>query len=130
MSSRHLGIAIDRPAADVYAFVSDPRNLPRWAAGLGSSIELIDGRWIADSPMGRVAVAFAEPNDYGVADHRVTLASGETFYNPLRVIADAGACEVVFTLRRQPGMSDEDFDRDARAVATDLATLKRLLETP
>jgi hypothetical protein len=35
---------------------------------------------------------------------------------------------VVFTVRRRPGMSDEDFDRDADAVAADLALLKRLLE--
>jgi hypothetical protein len=128
--SRHLSIAIDRPAAEVYAYACDPANLPSWAAGLGSSIELVDGQWIADSPMGPVRVAFVEQNAYGVLDHQVTLASGATFYNPMRVIADADSCEVVFTLRRQPGLTDEDYDRDARAVTADLATLKRLLETP
>jgi hypothetical protein len=46
----------------------------------------------------------------------------------MRVIADGEGCEVVFTLRRQPGMSDEDFERDAAAVLADLGTLKRLLE--
>jgi Polyketide cyclase / dehydrase and lipid transport len=127
--SRHVGIAIDRPAAEVYDYVSNPANLPRWAAGLGSTIELIDGRWIADSPMGRVAVAFVEANPYGVLDHWVTLASGETFSNPMRVIADAGSCELVFTVRRRPGMIDEEFEADVRAVAADLASLKRLLET-
>lgn len=49
-------------------------------------------------------------------------------YNPMRVMADADHCEVVFTLRRRPGMSDEDLERDAGAVATDLAALKRVLE--
>lgn len=126
--SRHLGIAIDRPAAEVYAYVRDPANLPSWAAGLGSSVELVDGQWVADSPMGRAVVSFVEPNDLGVLDHRVTLADGATFYNPMRVIQDGQTCEVVFTLRRQPGMTDEDYDRDARAVAADLATLKELLE--
>jgi hypothetical protein len=128
--SRHLSVVIDRPAAEVYAYARDPANLPSWAAGLGGSIELVDGQWIADSPIGQVRVAFVEQNDYGVLDHRVTLAGGATFYNPMRVIPDAGSCEVVFTLRRQPGVTDEDFERDARAVAADLATLKRLLETP
>lgn len=128
--SRQLGVAIDRPAAEVYDYVGNPVNLPHWAAGLGSSIELIDGEWITDSPMGRVTVAFVEPNEYGVLDHWVSLmATGETFYNPMRVIADGGSCELVFTVRRRPGMTDEDFDRDARAVAEDLATVKRLLET-
>jgi hypothetical protein len=35
---------------------------------------------------------------------------------------------VVFTLRRQPDMTDEAFEADATAIRTDLETLKRLLE--
>lgn len=70
----------------------------------------------------------AEPNQHGVLDHWVTLDTGERFYNPMRVIADGARCELVFTLRRQPGMSDTDFDRDAAAVAADLAAVRRLLE--
>ena len=34
----------------------------------------------------------------------------------------------MFTLRRLPGMSDEEFARDANAVAADLTRLKRVLE--
>ena len=127
--SRHLGVWIDRPAAEVYDYVSQPANLVEWAAGLGSSIELIAGQWVAESPLGRVVVEMAGPNPYGVVDHQVTLATGVSFYNPMRVIAAGDACELVFTLRRQPGMSDADFDRDAAAVAADLAAVKRLLES-
>ena len=126
--SRHLSICIDRPVTAVYDYVREPANLPRWAAGLGSSIELVEGRWVAESPLGRIVVEPTEPNPYGVLDHWVTLASGARFYNPMRVIAHGEGCEVVFTLRRQPEHSDADFDRDADAVAADLATLKRLLE--
>jgi hypothetical protein len=81
-----------------------------------------------DTPAGRVGVTFAPRNEYGVLDHEVTLPSGETVYMPVRVIADGNACEVVFTLRRLPEMSDEDFKRDAETIAADLARLKRLLE--
>lgn len=42
-------------------------------------------------------------------DHVVTLPSGKSVYNPLRVIPDGDVSEVVFTLRRQPGMTDEQF---------------------
>jgi Polyketide cyclase / dehydrase and lipid transport len=126
--SRHISIAIDRPATEVYDYASRPANLPEWAAGLGSSVQRVDGRWVADSPMGRVVVAFAERNEHGILDHDVTLPSGETVYNPMRVIADGSGCEVVFTLRRRPGMSDEDFARDAEAVTADLTVLKRVLE--
>jgi hypothetical protein len=128
--SRHVSTFIDRPAAEVYAYAGDPANLPSWAAGLSGSIEQIDGEWIADSPLGRVIVEFVGPNDLGVLDHRVTVPSGETFYNPLRVLADGPGAEIVFTVRRQDTMSDADFERDVAAVSADLATLKALLERP
>lgn len=127
--SRHLGVHIDRTVDDVYAYASDPANLPAWAHGLGSSIEKVGDRWVAEhSPLGRVTVAFAPRNELGVLDHDVTLPSGETVHNPVRVIVSGTGSEVVFTLRRQPGTSEADFERDADTVAADLARLKELLE--
>jgi hypothetical protein len=128
MESRHISVAIDRPEAEVYEFVVNPANLPLWAAGLGGSIELVDGQWLADSPLGRVAVEFAPHNQFGVLDHTVTLPSGERVLNPLRVIGYQDRSEIVFTVRRQPGMSDDEFAEDQAAVAADLAALKILLE--
>ena len=46
----------------------------------------------------------------------------------MRVVPDGGGSEVVFTLRRLPGMSNEDFERDAGLVQADLTRLKQLLE--
>ena len=127
--SRHIGHHIDRSAREVYDLAADPRNLPRWAAGLAeSTVERVDGRWYADSPMGRVAVDFAPRNEFGVLDHDVTLPSGETVTNPLRVIPDGDGCEVVFTLRRRPGTSDEEYERDAATIAADLDRLAELVE--
>jgi hypothetical protein len=126
--SRHIGAAIDRPAAVVYDYASDPANLPEWAPGLATSVENADGHWVVETPMGRVGFAFVPRNDFGVLDHTVTTASGEVFYNPMRIIPDGNACEAVFTLRRQAGMSDEEFERDCSAVSADLAALKRAIE--
>lgn len=128
--SRHLSERIDRPAGEVYEFAVEPANLPRWAPGLGTGVEQVDGQWFVQGPMGRVGLAFAARNELGVLDHDVTLPSGEVVYNPLRVIADGEGCEIVFTLRRRAGMSDAEFERDATAVRADLARLKRVLEAP
>jgi Polyketide cyclase / dehydrase and lipid transport len=127
-TSRQVTERIDRPATGVYDFVSDPANLPRWARGLGSAAEQVDGRWFVETGTGRVSVAFAERNAFGVLDHEVTLPTGEVFYNPMRVTPDGDGCEVVFTVRRAPGTSDEDFERDAGLVQADLTTLKHLME--
>jgi Polyketide cyclase / dehydrase and lipid transport len=126
--SRHISERIDRPVDEVYDYASDPANLPQWAPGLGSSVENVDGKWFVETSMGRVGFSFVQRNEYGLLDHNVTLPSGEIIYNPMRVIRDGSGCEVVFTLRRLPNVSDEEFERDAEAVAADLARLKELLE--
>ncbi len=126
--SLHISERIDRPVYEVYAYAVDPANLPEWAPGLGSAVENVDGRWYVETPRGRVGFAFVEPNAFGVLDHEVTLPSGEVIYNPMRLIRDGNGCEAVFTLRRSPDMSDEEFGRDASAVAADLARLKTIME--
>jgi hypothetical protein len=124
----HIGERIDRPADEVYEYAVDPANLPEWAPGLGNAVEEVDGQWYVDTPMGRVGFAFVDRNAFGVLDHEVTLQSGEVIYNPMRVVRDGDGCEAVFTLRRPPGMTDEEFERDAKAVAGDLARLKKIVE--
>jgi Polyketide cyclase / dehydrase and lipid transport len=126
--SRHISERIARPADEVYDYAADPANLPQWAPGLGSSVEKIDGQWFVETSQGRVGFAFVQRNEYGVLDHYVTLPSGEVVYIPLRVIADGSGSEVVFTLRRRPGMSDQDFEADADAMAADLSRLRQVLE--
>jgi hypothetical protein len=71
--------------------------------------------WFADTPSGPMKVRFTEPNRFGVLDHSVTFLNGD-------------GTEVVFSLLQRPGMSDQDFERDAEWVARDLRALKRLLE--
>jgi hypothetical protein len=46
------------------------------------------------------------------------------------VTTDGGGCEIVFSLRRQAAMSDEEFERDADAVLSDLVRLKHRMERP
>nr|MDT0663306.1 SRPBCC family protein [Micromonospora sp. DSM 115978] len=127
--SRHLSMFIDRPVGEVYAFASDPANLSRWAPGIGGPVVRVDGAWFVETPAGRTRVTFAPANAYGVLDHEILTPGGETVYVPLRVIADGEGCEVVFTLRRLPGMTDGEFERDSAAVSGDLGNLKKLLES-
>jgi len=127
-TAKHISVSINRPAAQVYEFVSNPENLPKWAAGLGGSIRKVDEDWIAESPMGRVRVKFVEKNQFGVLDHDITLPSGVKVYNPMRVFPNNDGSELVFALYRLPGVSDQEFAEDAKAVEKDLVKLKTLFE--
>lgn len=125
--SRHLSVFINRPATEVYRYAADPNNLPDWAAGLASGIIDQDGRWFADSPMGRIEIRFSPDNAFGVLDHEVITPDGTATYNPMRVMPAGEGCEVIFSVRRR-GMTNAEFERDAAAVSADLHTLARILE--
>ena len=81
---RHVSVTINRSPQDVYSFVSDPGNLPKWATVLGGSIRYVNGEWVADSPMGKIRIKFAEKNTFGILDHEVVLESGVKIDNPMR----------------------------------------------
>ena len=120
-----VGIAVE--PGTVYAYASDPANLPTWAPGFVKSIEKQGARWIAQTSLGQVAFRFAPPNDLGVLDHDVDL-SNTSFHNPMRVIPNGTGSEVLFTLLQLQGVSDEQFQRDMDTVRADLNKLRTVLE--
>jgi uncharacterized protein YndB with AHSA1/START domain len=128
MQSKTVTVAIDRPPADVYRFVSNPENFPQWAAGLGHSVRRSGRDWIVETSAGPMRVRFAPPNDYGVVDHVVTPAPGVEILVPMRVVPNGSGSEIHLTVFQTDDMSDEKLAADLRLVETDLRTLKTLLE--
>ncbi|HEY7181962.1 MAG TPA: SRPBCC family protein, partial [Blastocatellia bacterium] len=103
-------------------------NWNKWAFGLGKSLRRSDGGWIADSDGGMLKVRFTARNQYGVLDHTVIRPSGAPVYVPMRLITNGSGCELLFTLYREPGITDEHYNADADFVQRDLNGLKELLE--
>jgi hypothetical protein len=124
----HISRSLDHDVAAVSSVAGNPANLPAWAAGLSSGIRQEDGRWITDSPMGVVEVAFTGPVELGILDHDVTLPDGSVVRNSFCVVANDQGTEAIFTLFRRDGMSEADFQSDADAVRSDLDRLAVLLD--
>lgn len=128
MRSCHVSRVIFASPRVVYEFASDPDNLAKWAGGLVNGEVVRDGdTLLVESPVGRVAVRFVPRNEFGVLDHDVTLPTGTTVTNPVRVLGHPEGSEVVFTIR-QIELTDDEFDRDTKMVEEDLDRLKHLME--
>jgi hypothetical protein len=127
--ARTVSVSIDRDPDAVCRYVRDPRNLPHWAPGFAKAVREDTGGWVVETAGGPVRVAFAADNVLGVLDHRVTDDQGLDVLNPMRVIANADGAEVLFTVFRPVGTSDDRFRRDLGLVEADLLTLKRVLES-
>lgn len=128
MKSLTTSITIARPLEEVYEFLSIPANFSKWAAGLGE-LQKHNHEWFVQTPDGRMKVRFSERNSFGVLDHFVKPENAEEIYVPMRVVANGGFAEVVFTLFQQPSMPDVNFAHDLELVRTDLNALKKLLES-
>lgn len=126
VESRTITARNDRPFDKVYELLVDPANWNHWAFGLGWNIGRSPDDWIADSDGGVARVRFTARNSFGVVDHTVIRPSGQRVYVSMRLIGSG--CELLFTLFREPNMSDAQFASDAGFVQRDLNGLKRLLE--
>ena len=125
---RYLSVSIEREPEEVYAFASNPANLPLWAAGLGLGIQRAGEHWEVRTQEGVVELRFTPRNDYGVLDHTVILPDGTEVYVPMRVMPNGKGSEVMLGLFRQPDMDDATLARDAGMMQSDLQALKTLLE--
>jgi hypothetical protein len=126
LEARTLSVSIGCAPSQVYDFVSDARNLPRWS--FFQSVTRAGDQWVVGTPDDPVRLRFVEPNQLGVLDHYVRLGSGVEIHVPMRVISNGEGSEVLFTLFQTPDMSDQEFAEDAKQVQRDLATLKTVLE--
>jgi hypothetical protein len=125
----HIDVDIERPYAEVYAFLVEPSNFAQWATGLAAGLVPVgDDLWHVDSPMGAVLVRFTAGNAFGVLDHTVIPAAGPEMTNPMRAIPNGSGTTVVFTLVEREGMTEAEVERDADWVRRDLEALKALLE--
>jgi carbon monoxide dehydrogenase subunit G len=121
-------ISILAAPKSVVAFLTDMENWKTWAPWVRSVTRQSDGSWSLDTTDGAMTVQFVEPNSFGILDHRVTLASGMTVHNAMRVVPNGSGSELEMLVMQSPEMSTEQFERDLQAVTDDFARLKTAAE--
>ena len=126
--SRTISMSIKRRPAEVYEYLADPANFPKWSVFI-KEIRKEGSEWIATTPESTVRIRFTPRNEFRILDHYVTVSPQIQMYVPMRVLANPeNDSEVIFTVFRLPGMSDEQYKDDIEMVLADLTGLKRVLE--
>jgi hypothetical protein len=116
--SKPISVSVAQPATIAYEFLSLPENFHRWSSA-----------WTLEPVQRAAALCLSEHNSRGVLDYALRWPSGRSFYVPLRVMANGRVgCDLVLTLFRTPGMSDEQFTAAAERARRDLLAAKGLLE--
>ncbi len=129
LPARSFSVSIAHEWRSLYERIWQPAFFPRWAAGLSESQLRENGdHWLADGEDGAFVIRFTAHNAFGVMDHWVEPGDGTTIAVPLRVVQNGDGAEVILTLYRQPGMTEEHFAADVKLIMRDLRALKRLVE--
>src|SRR5438067_2489401 len=109
LANRTLSVSIAASAQAVYEFITSAENLPQWAKGFALAVTKSGDDWLVETADGPMRVEFAPRNNFGVADHSVTVRPDFTINNPIRVLPNGEGAEVLFTLFQSEGMTDEQF---------------------
>ena len=123
-------VTINAPATDVFAFIADPENLPRWAVGFCRSIRRDvekDGWWIVTTAQGDLPLRYVTDSECGTVDFHLSPAPGVEAAAFSRVMPNGEGAEYVFTQFQGPGMPDEVFERQVRALVEELQLLRALI---
>jgi uncharacterized protein YndB with AHSA1/START domain len=129
MRSDTQNVTIAATPEQVFAFVADGANLPRWAIGFAKSVRNAPSGWIVGTAQGgEVPTTIAADSATGTIDFRMKPAPGMTATAYTRVLPNAGGAEFVFTQFQQPGVPDEVFGKLVASVSHEMAALKALME--
>lgn len=128
--SHTVTLQIERPYAQVYQFLVEPRNFVQWAAvDPATFAPLENGDWSAMTAGGLLHFRFTPSNSFGVLDHAQFSPGTSPVFNPMRVFPHDGGTELQFTFFRRPEMSQAQFESTIEWITTDFLTLKSLLES-
>jgi hypothetical protein len=121
-------VTIDASPDQVFEFVADPENLPRWAVGFGRSIRRDeDDRWIVTTVQGDIPIRYITVEATGTIDFYFTPAPGVELAAFSRVVPNGDGAEYIFTQFQAAGMPDDVFDGQVRALTEELQVLRAIM---
>jgi hypothetical protein len=122
---RSYHVVVDAPAEAVLDFVTDLRNMPRWAIHFCKDIRLVEGGAVVTTPSGEVYFGVTADRESGVIDwwSGPTIETAERW--PTRVVALSGGRSLYQVTALLADAAPPNVDQ---LLADALGALKRLVE--
>jgi hypothetical protein len=123
-------IFIEADPDRVFEYVRVPESQPSWAITfVRSTRPLSNGRYVMQTPAGELIYRIEEDPRCRTVDFVYETPEGEkTMMLPTRVVPHGSGSVFTFTIHRQPGMGDVEWEEGQRGLDEELSELKNLLE--
>jgi hypothetical protein len=126
MTSRTVTAVLAAPKRDVFAYMSDIRNLPDWATEFARELRLEDGQATIVNGLGEFLFSIEADEETGVIDMYAGPTEDELGVFPTRVVElPGGKTAFSFTMFQGPGMSDELFESQHQSLLREFDNIRR-----
>jgi hypothetical protein len=110
----------------VFDYMSDIRNLPRWATEFARELRREGDRWIVRNNLGELVFEIRADARTGVIDMLAGPSPDELAVFPTRVVGlPGGGSAYSFTMFQAPGMPDELFESQHESLRREFANIER-----
>lgn len=126
--STTYSVTIKRKPEDVFRYISDLSNWPKFSDFAKDFERVTDDKYIAHTSQGDIAVKAKFDTESLLLDTVCTLPDGASDFIPYRVVPNKNGSELMMTNFKSTESSAEDYDEQLRWMKLELNKVKHLLE--
>jgi hypothetical protein len=126
MQTRTVTTTLDAPARDVFDYLAEIENLPKWATEFARELKLEDGKAKVVNGLGEFHFRITSDPATGVIDMHAGPAEDELALFPTRVVPlTTDRCAYTFTMFQAPGMPDDLFESQYESLLREFENIRR-----
>jgi hypothetical protein len=125
MRSETVTAVLFAPKREVFAYMADIENLPKWATEFARELKQEDGDYKVVNNQGEFYFRICADEDTGVIDMLAGPTKEQLAVFPTRVVAlPGGRTAYTFTMFQSPEMSDELFGSQHESLKREFENIK------
>jgi len=129
MKSHTVTAVLDAPKEDVFAYLSEIENLPKWATEFARELRFVDGKAKVLNGLGEFYFSIDADVENGVIDMYAGPSEDELMLFPTRVVPlPNGRSAYSFTMFQAPGTPDDLFESQHASLRREFENIRRAVE--
>ena len=126
MQTRTVTTVLEAPKDEVFSYLSEIENLPKWATEFARELKYEDGKAKVVNGLGEFYFTIDADPDTGVIDMYAGPSLDELALFPTRVVElTGGATAYSFTMFQPPEMPDELFESQYSSLLKEFENIRR-----
>jgi len=118
---------VNKPMEEIFTYLSNIDNFPKWAKEFASEINLEDGKYKAFTSTGDVFIKFETDEKTGVIDILIGEKENDMRVSPLRVVKlSPDSTAILYTIFQFPDVNHQLWDYFRDIIKKEIRNIERI----